>query len=84
MLPTLLVAMLQHDLNKQVATMLSKIPILQVQSRLQTQILAIPTGALQMSKEGLHLVMTQGIFWISDGLPLDTDDFEGRASRRFR
>jgi len=45
---------------------------LKVQSRLQ--ILAIPTGVLQMSKAVLPLVMTEEKNWISDIFPLDTDD----------
>ena len=30
-------------------------------------------------KGGLHLVMTKGIFWISDFSPMDTDDFTSMA-----
>jgi len=43
-----------------------------VQSR--PQILAIFTGALQMSKAGLALFMAEPKNWISDILPLDEDD----------
>jgi hypothetical protein len=53
-------------------------------SNLATLYICLQVRKLQMSKGGLHLVMTKGIFWISNFSPMDTDVFTAMAPWTWR